>query len=203
MTSKQTKKIIKKIPQEREYIIPLRREISKVPRYKKTPKAIKAIKQFLARHMRIPEQDVTKIKLDKYLNQEIWHRGIQNPPHKIKVKAKRQGENIEVNLTELPEKWKYAKAREEKAKRKTEKSRDKTKETSKESEKSEEKKKTKETSKESEKSEEKKKEEKEDEKSKAEIDQKLAHKQAKQEKHTSRIDKKPKTSPIRKTNQKE
>jgi large subunit ribosomal protein L31e len=189
MTSKKTKKITKKIPQEREYIVPLRREISKVPRYKKTPKAIKAVKQFLAKHMRIPDRDVSKIKLDKYLNQELWHRGIQNPPHKIKVKAKRQGENILVTLSELPEKWKYVQAQEEKAKQKAEKSKKKIKETPKEDKKEE-------------KTEEEKKEEKEDEKSKAEVDQKLAQKQAKQEKHISGIDKKPKTTPIRKTTQK-
>jgi len=72
---------------EKEYIIPLRREINKVPRYRKTEKAIKAIKQFLVRHMKIRDRDLNKIKIDKYLNEEMWHRGIRNPPTKIKVKA--------------------------------------------------------------------------------------------------------------------
>ena len=38
---------------EREYIIPLREKIRPSPRYKKTPKAIKSIKEFLVRHMKI------------------------------------------------------------------------------------------------------------------------------------------------------
>ena len=36
---------------EREYVIPLRGKYSHVPRYKKTPKAIKEIKVFLAKHI--------------------------------------------------------------------------------------------------------------------------------------------------------
>ena len=56
---------------EREYIIPLRREINKVPRYRKTEKAIKAIKKFLARHMKIRDRDLNKIKIDRYLNEEM------------------------------------------------------------------------------------------------------------------------------------
>ena len=83
---------------EREYIIPLRREWSKVPRYKKANRAIKAIKKFLARHMKIRDRDLDKIKIDKYLNEEIWFRGIRKPPHKIKVKAVKDGEIVRVEL---------------------------------------------------------------------------------------------------------
>ena len=50
---------------EREYIIPLRARGKAVPRYKKTPKAIKTIKEFLARHMKIKDRDLSKIKIDK------------------------------------------------------------------------------------------------------------------------------------------
>jgi large subunit ribosomal protein L31e len=167
MTSKKTKKITKQIPQEREYIVPLRSQFKKVPRYRRTPKAIKTLKQFLAKHMRIPDRDVEKIKLDKYLNQEIWFRGIQNPPHKIKIKAKRQGDIIQVELAELPDKWKYLKLREEKSKQKAEK----TKKEKKAEEKTEEK------------TEEEKEKEKEKEKSTEEAKEKIAETQAKQQKH--------------------
>jgi len=72
---------------EREYIIPLRYKGRAVPRYKKTPKAIKTIKEFLAKHMKIKNRDLKKIKIDKYLNEQMWFRGIKKPPVKIKVKA--------------------------------------------------------------------------------------------------------------------
>ena len=66
---------------------PLRKKIRVSPRYKKTNKAIKIVKEFLARHMKIRDRDLKKIKLDTYLNEFLWSRGIRNPPHKIRVKA--------------------------------------------------------------------------------------------------------------------
>ncbi len=99
---------------EKEYTIPLRREWAKVPRYKRANKAVKAIKEFLARHMKIYDRDLGKIKIDKYINEEIWFRGIKNPPARIKVKATKEGEIVRVELFEMPEILKFKKAREEK-----------------------------------------------------------------------------------------
>jgi len=107
-------KIEKKTELEREYTIPLRREWAKVPRYKRTNKAIKAIKEFLVKHMKIRDRDLKKIKLDKYLNEQIWFRGIKKPPARIKVKAIKEGEIIKVELSEMHDKLKFKKAREEK-----------------------------------------------------------------------------------------
>ncbi len=98
---------------EREYIIPLRKKFRKAPRYKRTPKAIKAIKEFLVRHMKIYDRDLNKIKIDKYLNEFLWARGIKNPPAKVKVKATKEGEKVKVELVEYPTKLKFKKAREE------------------------------------------------------------------------------------------
>ena len=106
---------------EREYVIPLRREWSKVPRYKRAKKAGKAVKEFLARHMKVYDKDLDKIKLDKYVNEEIWHRGIKKPPVKIKVKAIKDSKGIvHVELSEMPEKLKFKKAKEEKREKKAE-----------------------------------------------------------------------------------
>jgi large subunit ribosomal protein L31e len=70
---------------EREYTIPLRHRWKIVPTYKRANKAVKAIKEFLVRHMKIRDRDLDKIKVDKYLNEAIWARGIKHPPSKIKV----------------------------------------------------------------------------------------------------------------------
>jgi large subunit ribosomal protein L31e len=88
---------------EREYIIPLRADWRKVANYRRTGRAVKAIKAFIARHMKVPERDTSKVKLDKYLNQEIWFRGKTKPPAKIKVKAIKEGDIVKVELAELPE----------------------------------------------------------------------------------------------------
>ncbi len=180
------KKITKTKPVEREYIVPFRREISKVPRYKRTPKAVKAIKQFIARHMRIPERDISRVKIDKWLNQELWFRGIKNPPHKIKVKARYDGENVKVELMEFADNLKYKKAREDKIIAEAKK----TKKEKKAEEKAEKEKK--------EKSEEEK-EEKEKSESGAEVARKVAKEQHKTQKHTQIQPKQPKSQPIRKT----
>ncbi|MCK4552767.1 60S ribosomal protein L31 [Candidatus Pacearchaeota archaeon] len=99
---------------EREYIIPLRKKGRAVPCYKKTPKAIKTIKEFLMKHMKIRDRDLSKIKIDKYLNEQMWFRGIKKPPVKIKVKAVKQGDVVRVELVDYPDKLKFKKLREEK-----------------------------------------------------------------------------------------
>src|SRR3989338_1558877 len=99
---------------EREYVIHLRKEWMKVPRYKRVNKSVKAVKEFIARHMKVYDRDLKKIKIDRYLNEELWFRGIKKPPHKIKVKAVREGEIVKVELAEMPEKLKFKKLKEEK-----------------------------------------------------------------------------------------
>jgi len=116
MTAKNETKTEKKI--ERQYIIPLREKCRPVPRYKKTNKAIKTIKEFLARHMKIRDRDLNKIKLDKYLNEAVWARGIKNPPSKIKVTAVIENGIVRAELAEFSEKLKFKKIKEEKREQK-------------------------------------------------------------------------------------
>lgn len=103
---------------EREYVIPLRIGWKRVPRYKRANKAVKTVKEFIAKHMRIRDRDLNKIKVDRYLNEMIWARGIKKPPIKINVKAKKKGEIVNVELVELSDKIKFKKAREEKIEKK-------------------------------------------------------------------------------------
>src|SRR3989344_239241 len=89
-----------KIILEREYIIPLRRTWLKVPEYKRGKKAVKAIKLFLVRHMKVYDRDIRKIKIDVTLNNELRFRGIRSPPAKIKInsapeKVKKEEKKIE------------------------------------------------------------------------------------------------------------
>jgi large subunit ribosomal protein L31e len=103
---------------EREYTIPLRKQIGKVPRYRKTEKAVKAVKEFLVRHMKIYDRDLSKIKLDKYLNELLWLRGIRNPPHQVKVRAIKEGDIVKVEAVDLPQNLKFKKIREERTEKK-------------------------------------------------------------------------------------
>ena len=116
MATKKTEPKIEKI--DKEYTIPLKDKWKRVPRYKRANKAIKAIKEFLVRHMKIRDRNLEKIKIDKYLNEAVWFRGIKKPPIKIKVKAIKEGDIVKVELAEMPDKLKFKKLREEKREQK-------------------------------------------------------------------------------------
>ena len=99
---------------EREYTIPLREGMRPVVIYKRTPRAIKIVKEFIARHMKVENRDTKKVRLDKFLNEVLWFRGIRNPPHKIKVKAVKEDGLVRVYAIDLPAKLNFKKIREEK-----------------------------------------------------------------------------------------
>lgn len=96
---------------EREYIIPLRRFWVNVPQYERTGKAIKTIKKFIAKHMKVEDRDVRKVKLDIHFNNELWFRGRANPPAKVKVKAVKEGDIVKVDFAEVPQYVKFVKSR--------------------------------------------------------------------------------------------
>ena len=80
---------------ERIYTIPLR-DVKKVPRTIRSPRAVRYVKEFLKRHMKSEN-----IKLDSSVNEKIWERGIQKIPPKIKVKAvKEEDGSVSVSLVE-------------------------------------------------------------------------------------------------------
>lgn len=103
-----------KIELEREYIIPLRRGFLKVACYKKAKRAVHDIKEFLAKHMKVQDRDLNLVKIDSYLNNEIWFRGIKNPMHKIKVKAIKKGGIVYAQLADVPDVVKFKMARDQK-----------------------------------------------------------------------------------------
>ncbi|MDP3966363.1 MAG: hypothetical protein Q8Q04_02435, partial [archaeon] len=92
----------------------LREKCRPSPRYKKTPKAIKTVKEFLVRHMKIRDGDLKKIRIDINLNEQLWMRGIKKPVHKIKVKAVKEGDIVRVYSANLPPKINFKKLRGEK-----------------------------------------------------------------------------------------
>ena len=74
---------------ERTYIVPLRKEIMKVPKYKRAKKAVKALREFLSKHMKSDN-----IKIGRHLNLFIWQNGIKNPPTKIRIHAKKYDDGL-------------------------------------------------------------------------------------------------------------
>jgi len=73
---------------ERIYTIPLGRAWV-VPRYRRAEKAVTVLRKFVARHMKPDE-----VFIDPSVNEEIWKRGIQNPPRKIRVKLSKDNTGL-------------------------------------------------------------------------------------------------------------
>ncbi len=63
--------------------IPLRRAKND-PSSKRASVAMKEIRDYVSRHMKVPKEDIW---IDSSTNEMVWSRGIQKPPSKIKVKV--------------------------------------------------------------------------------------------------------------------
>src|SRR3990167_2289697 len=116
MAKKETTKTVL----ERVYNVPLRKEYMKAHNWKRTPKAVKALREFISKHMKSEN-----VVIEKYANQLLWKNGIKNPPHHIKVNAVKDDKGkVMVELVDLPGKAKREDAKlkelEKKAKEKKE-----------------------------------------------------------------------------------
>ncbi len=98
MADKKDKKESKVIL-ERVYNVPLRKKYQRAPRWKRTNRAVKALREFVLKNMKAKE-----VKIGKYSNLELWKHGIKNPPHHIKVVCKKDEEGIvKVEIEGAPE----------------------------------------------------------------------------------------------------
>ena len=104
--SKREKEEEEEFVEERIYTIPL----SKVwiaPPKKRAPRAMRAIKAFIRRHMKLEatpteeEEEPKKLIISNEVNEMVWRRGIGKPPRKIRVRAaKDEDGNVTVYLAE-------------------------------------------------------------------------------------------------------
>lgn len=92
--------------EEKTYTIPLGKASIMPPR-KRAPRAIRMLKAYVRKHMKVPtraaEEDETapKLVLTNELNERIWGRGIEKPPRKIRVRATKDKDgNVTVHLAE-------------------------------------------------------------------------------------------------------
>ncbi len=97
---KPKEKEIEEIVEEKIYTIPLGRAwIS--PRRKRAPRAIRLIKSFVQRHMKIKteveemaEEEAERLVISNEVNEKVWSRGIEKPPRKIRVRAAKDKEGV-------------------------------------------------------------------------------------------------------------
>ena len=97
------------IVEERIYTIPLR-DAWRSPRKHRTPRAIRLIRSFIQRHMKVglkagleeeEEEEEGRLIISNEVNEWVWRRGIEKPPRKIRVRAVRDRDgNVTVYLAE-------------------------------------------------------------------------------------------------------
>jgi len=87
------------IVEERIYTIPLSRAWIQPPK-KRTPRAVRIVKSFIQKHMKIKTEaeeegeEPEKLVLSNEVNQKIWSRGIREPPRNIRVRAVKDKEGV-------------------------------------------------------------------------------------------------------------
>ena len=95
-----------KVVLEREYNIPLRRKFMNAPKYKRSKKAIKTVREFISKHMKT---DI--VRVGRFLNLHVWKHGIKNPPHHVAVIAKKHDDGaVDVEFKGAPAKKEEKKA---------------------------------------------------------------------------------------------
>lgn len=83
------------MPEERIYVVPLR-AARKAPRHRRTPRAVKVVREFLKRHMKSED-----IKLNEELNRKLWERGIERTLPRIRLRVVKQDDgSVEAFLAE-------------------------------------------------------------------------------------------------------
>jgi large subunit ribosomal protein L31e len=100
------KKDEEEIVEEKTYTIPLGKALILPPR-KRSPRAMRMIRAFVVKHMKIPsraeEEDEAPptLTITQDVNEFVWGRGIEKPPRKIRVRATKDKEgNVTVHLAE-------------------------------------------------------------------------------------------------------
>ncbi|MFW9907468.1 MAG: 50S ribosomal protein L31e [Candidatus Thorarchaeota archaeon] len=74
---------------ERIYTVPLRKAYWTGSRLRRANRAVRILREFVERHMK-PEE----ILIQPEVNNEIWSRGMQKPPRRIRIRATKNDENL-------------------------------------------------------------------------------------------------------------
>ncbi|MFN3383889.1 MAG: 50S ribosomal protein L31e [Archaeoglobaceae archaeon] len=69
---------------ERVYSIRLRQKLVNYPRWLRSKKAVRYLRNFLSRHMKVPPENV---KFSEKLNELLWSRGAKWAPSRLKLRV--------------------------------------------------------------------------------------------------------------------
>lgn len=83
-----------------EAVIPLR-DAWNAPRPKRANRAMKIIRTYVDRHMKVTDEE--SVWIDPKVNELVWARGIRKPPRRVRVRMTRYDEEdipVSVELVE-------------------------------------------------------------------------------------------------------
>jgi large subunit ribosomal protein L31e len=83
-----------KVGEKRKYIVPLRKEWLKVPRWRRSKRAVDALQNYITKHTK-----VHNVRISNWLNQEIWKHGGKNPLSKVEVEVKIENRKVQDKKT--------------------------------------------------------------------------------------------------------
>jgi large subunit ribosomal protein L31e len=102
------KKPEEEIVEERIYTVPLGKAWIEPPN-KRTSRAVRILRKFMIKHMKLEarkegeteEEEPGRLIISNEVNEQMWRRGIEKPPRKIRVRAAKDKEgNVTVYLAE-------------------------------------------------------------------------------------------------------
>ncbi|MEM2911789.1 MAG: 50S ribosomal protein L31e [Candidatus Bathyarchaeia archaeon] len=104
---KPEEEVEEEIVEERFYTISLGKAWL-MPPNKRAPKAMRIIKDFVKRHMKLEareegdeESEPRRLIVSNEVNEKVWSRGIEKPPRKIRIRAAKDKDgNVTVYLAE-------------------------------------------------------------------------------------------------------
>lgn len=74
------------------HTIPLRKDYLKVPKHRRSKRAISKIKRYVKKHAKVDE-----VKIGNNLNKYVWKDGIKNPPGKVEVEILKDDSSASVD----------------------------------------------------------------------------------------------------------
>ncbi len=78
------------IVEERTYMLPFQK-VWRMPRQARAPKAARMLREYVQRHMKVKVEEVL---ISNEVNEQIWAKGITNPPRRLRVRMVKDKEGM-------------------------------------------------------------------------------------------------------------
>ncbi len=78
------------VVEERTYMLPFQK-VWRMPRQARAPKAARMLREYVQQHMKVK---VDEVLISNEVNEQIWAKGITNPPRRLRVRMVKDKEGM-------------------------------------------------------------------------------------------------------------